>query len=104
MPEGQTIDVVKIVSERTGKRIPRFLGRMMERFIHQDYINGFSSNVTEIFRCLKFEQQIDEMEKTKINVTQYRQTKDEQEGWIALALIAVGVELLLSLLYYRTMP
>ena len=52
----------------------------------------------------KIFKQIDEMEKTKINVTQYRQTKDEQEGWIALALIAVGVELLLSLLYYRTMP
>ena len=32
----------------------------------KDYINGFSSNVTEIFRCLKFEQQIDEMEKKNV--------------------------------------
>jgi len=32
----------------------------------KDYINGFSSNVTEIFRRLKFEQQIDEMEKKNV--------------------------------------
>ena len=69
-----------------------------------------STNDGQYFRATnkksleKIFKQIDEMEKTKINVTQYRQTKDEQEGWIALALIAVGVELLLSLLYYRTMP
>lgn len=43
MPQdpGQTIDVAKIVSERSGKKIPGFLARFMERFIHQDYINGF---------------------------------------------------------------
>lgn len=59
MPQGQTIDVVKIVSERTGKRIPRFLGRMMERFIHQDYINGFLSKGYEgvefCTECVKYQ-------------------------------------------------
>ena len=35
------IDIGKIVRERTGKDIPRFLVRWMERFIHQDFINGF---------------------------------------------------------------
>lgn len=35
------IDIGKIISERTGKRIPRLLVRWMERFIHQDFINKF---------------------------------------------------------------
>ena len=35
------IDIGKIVRGRTGKDIPRFLVRWMERFIHQDFINGF---------------------------------------------------------------
>ena len=45
MPQdaGQTIDIARIISERTGKKIPRFLAGMMERFIHQDFINGYLS-------------------------------------------------------------
>ena len=39
--------------------------------------------------------QIDEMEKSKIDVTQYAQTKDEQGRWLWLALIALTLELLL---------
>lgn len=35
------IDIGKIISERTGKRIPRLLVRWIERFIHQDFINKF---------------------------------------------------------------
>ena len=35
------IDIGRIIKERTGKNIPRFLVQWMERFIHQDYINGF---------------------------------------------------------------
>ena len=35
------VDIGKIVRERAGKNIPRFLVRWMERFIHQDFINGF---------------------------------------------------------------
>ncbi len=39
--------------------------------------------------------QIDEMEKSKIDVTQYSQTRDEVAPWLWLALIAVALELLL---------
>ena len=40
----QTIDIDKIVRHRAGKRawlIPRFLTRLVERLIHQDFINGY---------------------------------------------------------------
>lgn len=47
---------------------------------------------------------IDEMEKSKIDVTQYSQTKDEYQGWIVLAAIAILLEILLALLYYRSTP
>ena len=62
MPEtvGQTIDVARIIGDRTGKRIPRFLARMMERFIHQDYINGFLSQGYEgvefCTECVKYQE------------------------------------------------
>ena len=56
--DGQTIDIAKIVSERTGKKIPGFLARMMERFIHQDFINGFLSQGYEgvefCTECIKY--------------------------------------------------
>lgn len=39
--------------------------------------------------------QIDEMEKSKIDVTQYAQTKDEQAPWLWLAFLALAVELFL---------
>ena len=48
--------------------------------------------------------QIDEMEKSKIDVTQYAQTKDEYAVWLLLAAFALLAEILLSLLYYRTTP
>ena len=48
--------------------------------------------------------QIDEMEKSKIDVTQYAQAKDEYFPLIVIAAIALLLELLLSLLYYRTTP
>ena len=38
-----TIDVADIIERRSGKKIPRPLARWMERFIHQDFINGFLS-------------------------------------------------------------
>ena len=38
--------------------------------------------------------QIDEMEKSKIDVTQYAQTKDEQGRWLWIAIIALLLELL----------
>ena len=39
--------------------------------------------------------QIDEMEKSKIDVTQYAQTKDEQAPWLWLAFVALALEMLL---------
>ena len=39
--------------------------------------------------------QIDEMEKSKIDVTQYAQTRDEQAPWLWAALIALALELLM---------
>lgn len=48
--------------------------------------------------------QIDDMEKSKIDVTQYAQTKDEYFGWLVAAAIALMLELLLGLLYFRTTP
>ena len=60
MPQdtGQTIDVAKIISARSGKKIPRFVARMMERFIHQDFINGYLSKGYEgvefCTECIKY--------------------------------------------------
>ena len=52
------IDIGKIVRDRSGKDIPRFLVRWMERFIHQDFINGFLTQGyegTEFCRkCLEY--------------------------------------------------
>jgi Ca-activated chloride channel family protein len=48
--------------------------------------------------------QIDEMEKSKIDVTKYAHTKDQFMGWLILAGIALLLEILLGLFYYRSTP
>lgn len=48
--------------------------------------------------------QIDEMEKTKIDVTQYSQTKDEYRPFLLVALAALCLEILLGLFYFRSTP
>ena len=48
--------------------------------------------------------QIDQMEKSKIDVTQYAQSKDEYQGWLLLAAIALVLEILLGLLFFKTTP
>ncbi len=48
--------------------------------------------------------QIDAMEKSKIDVTKYAQTKDQFMGWLILASIALLLEILLGLFYYRSTP
>lgn len=48
--------------------------------------------------------EIDEMEKTRIDVTQYNQTKDEYLPFLILALLLLGLEILLELFYFRTTP
>ena len=45
--------------------------------------------------------QIDEMEKSKIDVTQYAQTKDEQAPWLWLAFLALAAELLIRWLWFK---
>lgn len=45
--------------------------------------------------------QIDQLEKSKIDVTQFAQTKDEQAPFVWLALGALLLELLLGLFYFR---
>lgn len=46
--------------------------------------------------------QIDQLEKSKIDVTHFAQTKDEQGRFIWLALGALLIELLLGLLYFKS--
>ena len=48
--------------------------------------------------------EIDQMEKTKIDVTQYNQTKDEQLPFLLIALVAFVLEILLGLTYFKTTP
>ena len=36
-----TINIGKIIQEKTGKKLPRFIVRWIEHFIHQDFINTF---------------------------------------------------------------
>lgn len=45
--------------------------------------------------------QIDQMEKTKIDVTRYSQTKDEHLPFLLFGLICFALELLLKLLYFK---
>jgi len=49
------------------------------------------NSLTEIF------EQIDKAEKTRIDVTQYHQTKDEHKPLLLIALLLLGVELLLRI-------
>ncbi len=60
------IDIGKIIKERTGKDIPRFLVRWIERFIHQDYINSF---LTQGYEGTEFCQKCLEYLDVKIDVT-----------------------------------
>ena len=45
--------------------------------------------------------QIDSMEKSKVDVTQYAQTKDEFLPFLLIAFAALLCELLLGLLYFK---
>ena len=53
------------------------------------------SSLAEIF------DDIDKMEKTKIDVTQYQQTKDEYLPFLLLGLLSFALEVLLQLLYFK---
>ncbi|MCR5003704.1 MAG: glycerol acyltransferase [Bacteroidales bacterium] len=44
---GQTIEIGKVLEKKTGRRLPAFFVHMLEKFIHQDYINGYLSKPGE---------------------------------------------------------
>lgn len=48
--------------------------------------------------------EIDQMEKSKIDVTQYAQQKDEYLPFLIIALLAMALEILLGLFYFRSTP
>lgn len=48
--------------------------------------------------------QIDRMERSKIDVTQYAQTKDEYQIWLIIAGLALLLEIILGLFYFRSTP
>ncbi len=45
--------------------------------------------------------QIDEMEKSKIDVTQYAQTRDEYAPWLWLALLALAAEMIVRWIWFK---
>ena len=48
--------------------------------------------------------EIDKMEKTKIDVTQYNQTKEEYLPFLIIAVLSLVLEIILGVLYFRTTP
>ena len=77
----------------------QLLTRMAESTPDGRYFRA--TNKTSLQKIFK---QIDEMEKSKIDVTQYAQTKDEYAGWLILAAVALLLEILLGLFYFRSTP
>lgn len=63
--------------------------------------DGHYFRATNKKALLEIFSQIDEMETSKIDVTQYAQTKDEQAPWLWLALAALTLELLLRWLWFK---
>ena len=77
----------------------QLLTRMAQSTADGHYFRATSkSSLEKIFK------QIDEMEKSKIDVTQYSQTKDEYLGWLLLAALALLLEIILGLFYFRSTP
>ena len=77
----------------------QLLTRMAQSTADGHYFRATSkSSLEKIFK------QIDEMEKSKIDVTQYSQTKDEYLGWLVLAALALLLEIILGLFYFRSTP
>lgn len=48
--------------------------------------------------------EIDKMEKTKIDVTQYNQTKDEYLIFLMIGLVSLALEIILGTLYFKSTP
>lgn len=83
------------------ERIPVEIDEALMTRMAQLTDDGRYFRSTDKKSLLEIFKQIDRMEKTKIDVTQYSQTKDEYLLWLILGLVAFGTELLLKLLYFK---
>ena len=72
----------------------------------QYWRNVADADVLKCIRMLTFLplEEIDKMEKTKIDVTQYNQTKDEYLPFLIIAVLSLVLEIILGVLYFRTTP
>ena len=86
------------------QNIPVELDENLLTQMAQSTVDGQYFRATNKKSLQQIFKQIDEMEKSKIDVTQYAQTKDEYQGWLVLAAIALLFEILLALFYFRSTP
>ena len=86
------------------QNIPVELDEQLLTQMAQSTKDGQYFRATNKSSLQKIFKQIDEMEKSKIDVTQYAQTKDEYLGWLILAAIALLLEIILGLFYFRSTP
>ena len=86
------------------QNIPVELDEQLLTHMAQSTKDGQYFRATNKSSLQKIFKQIDEMEKSKIDVTQYAQTKDEYLGWLILAAAALLLEIILGLFYFRSTP
>ena len=86
------------------QNVPVELDEQLLTHMAQETHDGHYFRATNKKSLQQIFRQIDQMEKSKIDVTQYAQSKDEYHGWLLLALLAVAAEILLGLLFFKTTP
>lgn len=86
------------------QNVPVELDENLLTQMSQSTVDGQYFRATNKKSLQQIFKQIDKMEKSKIDVTQYAQTKDEYMGWLILAAIALLLEILLGLFYFRSTP
>ena len=86
------------------QNVPVELDEKLLTQMAQSTVDGQYFRATNKTSLQQIFNQIDKMEKSKIDVTQYAQTKDEYQGWLILAALAFLLEILLGLFYFRSTP
>ena len=86
------------------QNIPVEIDEPMMKAMAEQTDGGMYFRATNNKSLQKIFDEIDQMEKTKIDVTQYNQTKDEQLPFLLIALVAFVLEILLGLTYFKTTP
>ena len=86
------------------QNIPVEIDEPMMKAMAEQTEGGMYFRATNNKSLQKIFDEIDQMEKTKIDVTQYNQTKDEQLPFLIIALVAFVLEILLGLTYFKTTP